>query len=161
MTFQRLLLAATPALVLLLLLAPPAAAVIGSESGATYMGDAIGRNNVVVYARTVVHSNPSQEIKPEWADCSFALDNLRKAGCGNIEAWTCALLWGTCGKCGWGSCIKATFYVLSPLPQAQCLQALNLGQGLTSSGPNITVVSGPSPLDQVVQAVFGKPSCPV
>ncbi|KAL6752516.1 hypothetical protein V8C86DRAFT_2753329, partial [Haematococcus lacustris] len=159
MTFQRLLLAATPALVLLLLLAPPAAAVIGSVSGATYKRDDSDRHNVVVYARTVVPRNPSEEIKPEWADCSLALSNLRKAGCGNIEAWTCALLWGTCGKCGWGSCIKATFYVYDPAPSALCSQALNLGLGLTSRGPSLTVVSGMSRLDQVVQAVFGTSSC--
>ena len=84
-------------------------------------------SQVEVWSETT--DSNGKEIQPQWSDCTAALNLLRSA-CGNIANWGCDLMWGTCPKCGYGSCIHATFLVA-----AACPSSITFGVG--ASGPTI------------------------
>ena len=104
---------------------------------------------VDVYSQTT--NQDGTEVKPEWGDCTAALNLLRDAcGDGSITGWTCDLFWGNCPNCGWGSCIRAQF-------TAPALCGSSVSVGANGAGPSIS--AGLTKLGTVVNAIFGTPNC--
>jgi len=130
---------------------------ITHESGARYSNGGIKCLGlcswVDVYARTL-DTTGKEEVAPQWSDCRFAINMLKQA-CGDvITDWQCELQWGNCEKCGWGSCIKASFRA----PSA-CAQSVSVSGGGAEGGPTASVGFGLTPIGNVVTNLFGKPTC--